>query len=88
MNEMNGDSELLRLYWTTWANEMNMCMNHASGAGLNTRPVNLHPNTLPLCYSCSLPLLELTYYYTDLGLKEIINISSMNTQILVKQAAR
>ena len=38
---------------TTWDNEMNFGMNHASGAGLITRLVGLQSSMLPLCYGCT-----------------------------------
>ena len=37
---------------TTWANEMNFGMNHAPGAGLIARPVDLQSSVLPLCHDC------------------------------------
>ena len=37
---------------TTWTNEMDFGMNHALGAGLITRPVDLQSSTLLLCYGC------------------------------------
>ena len=59
MNEMNGvlghDSALCCaiLYTrTTWANEMNFTMNHATCAGLIVQPVDLQSSVLPLCYGC------------------------------------
>ena len=40
---------------TTWANDMNFVMNHVQGAGLINQPVDLQPNTLPLCYGAPHP---------------------------------
>ena len=34
------------------ANKVNFDLTHAPGAGLITRPVDLQPSALPLCYSC------------------------------------
>ena len=64
-----------RLYWagTTWANEMNFVMNHASGAGLITRPVGQQSSGQLLCYEgcivckslylciCVVPCLQSTF---------------------------
>ena len=33
-----------------WANEMNLVVNHAPGAGSIARLVNLQSSTQPLCY--------------------------------------
>ena len=38
--------------WTNWANEMNIVMNHAPGAGSIARPVDQQSSALPLCYGC------------------------------------
>ena len=38
--------------WTTWANEMNIVVNHAPGAGSIARPVDQQPSTLPLSCGC------------------------------------
>ena len=66
MNAVLGhDSTLLRLYCvgdnlcetgpgTTWANEMNLVVKHAPGAGLIARPVDQQSNALPLCHRCVL----------------------------------
>ena len=56
MNSVLGhDSSLKGYTWpgTTWANEMNFVMNHASGAGFIARPVNQQSSALPLCYGRS-----------------------------------
>ena len=38
---------------TTWANEINFVMNHASGAGSIACVVEQLPRVLPLCYGCA-----------------------------------
>ena len=37
---------------TTWANEMNLVVNHAPGAGSIASPVDLQSDALSLCYGC------------------------------------
>ena len=37
---------------------MNFGMNHAPGAGLIARPVDLQASELPLCYSCPIETIE------------------------------
>ena len=39
----------------TRANEISYSMNHAPGAGLKTRLVDLQSSALPLCYDCPPP---------------------------------
>ena len=39
---------------TTWVNEMDFVVNHASGAGLIAQPIDLQSNALSLCYGCPL----------------------------------
>ena len=59
-DEMNGVLSHHFALWAytgprkSWANELNICMNHApyAGAGSIARPVDLQPSTLPLCYNC------------------------------------
>ena len=43
------------LYWagTTWANEMNFVMNHATGAGSIARPVDQLSSVMPLYHGCT-----------------------------------
>ena len=57
--EMKGvvshDSALVKGYTglgTTWADEVNNVMNHASGAGLIARTVDQQSSALPLYYGC------------------------------------
>ena len=38
---------------TALVNEMNFGMDHATGAGLSTPPVNLQSSALPLCNGCT-----------------------------------
>ena len=51
MNGILGHNSALLGYTrlgTTWANDMKCHMNHAPGAGLIARPVDLQSNVLPL----------------------------------------
>ena len=61
MYNVNGalghDSALIRLYWagTTWANEMNLVMNHAPDARSIARPVDQQSSALCHGYlSCNM----------------------------------
>ena len=63
VNDIFGLDSALRDYTglgTTWANEMNIGVNHAPHAGSIARPVDLQSNTLPLCYDSPLPVYKLT----------------------------
>ena len=55
MNDVLGHDSVVKLYTepqTTWANEMNMFLKHALGAGSIVLTVDKHPSSLPLCYRC------------------------------------
>ena len=49
----------------TWANEIEIGMNHAPGAG----PVNLQSRTILLCHGC--PLHTAKAHFTDLQYKYV-----------------
>ena len=51
MNGVLGHDSVLYVYTrpgTTWANEMNIVVNHAPGAGSIAQPVNYQSSMLPL----------------------------------------
>ena len=53
MNGVLGRDSALQGYTgleTTWANKMNIGMNHAPGEGSIAQPFGQQPSALPLCY--------------------------------------
>ena len=58
MNGVLGHDSALQVYAgleTTWANEMNLVLNHAPGAGPIARPVGRQFSVLPLYHGCPTP---------------------------------
>ena len=67
----------IRYTGTTWANEMNFCMNHAPGAGSITHPFNLQSSVLQLLLQFTITIENISYMHQTKGLVKEKNCQSL-----------